>query len=137
MGNNAFIILNSNNEMQPDVLLRKKDGACSLDMDGYSLGPPQIFGEISCTGSNLDSNQDKEVYRRCGVQEHIVWNTRTNRLEWFVFDNERYNNVDHVSRLMKSEMSPRLVLNMITLIERDSVNVILILMTAINKRNRV
>eukprot|EP00171_Calliarthron_tuberculosum_P005423 IDg5423t1 len=80
----ASVKLDAKNEFQPDVLVRKKDGACSQDEKGYLCGPPELVVEISNTSSHFDSHEKKDVYEMCRVMEYIVWRTKENQLDWFV-----------------------------------------------------
>ena len=67
VGNNTSVILDANNEVQPEALLPKKDGACIMDANEHLQGPPELVGEISNTTLNFDTNEKKEVRKRCGV----------------------------------------------------------------------
>ena len=43
---NTSVDLDAENEVQPDMSLRKIDGACRLEENGYLRGPPELVGEI-------------------------------------------------------------------------------------------
>lgn len=131
---NASVKLDANNELQPDVLLRKKDGACIADANGNFCGAPELVGEISNTSVHFDSHGKKYVYEMCGVKEYIIWRTGLNQLEWFVLRNGRYHMIEAVDGLITSETFPGLVLNVTALMEGNTRQVIETLMTAINER---
>lgn len=64
------------NEPQPDNLLYitpEFGGRCRLDEKGYLHGPPELVGEIAYSSASYDLHVKKEVYRKNGVREYIVW----------------------------------------------------------------
>lgn len=132
VGIDATVKLDADNELQPDVLLLKKDGACSPDENGYFCGPPELVAEISNTSAHFDSHMKKDVYEKCGVKEYIIWRTRLNQLEWFVLRNRTYDVIEAVDGCIASETFPKLVLNVRALMEGNRSQVIEALMTAIN-----
>lgn len=78
--------LDLDNEPQPDaVLFIKADagGHTVLSADGYIEGAPELIVEIAASSAAIDRGSKKQVYRRNGVLEYIVWQSYENQLEWF------------------------------------------------------
>ena len=81
---NATVRLDLDNEPQPDVLLRIESGGRSLvSDDDYVEGSPELIVEIAASSAAYDLHDKKQVYRRNGVQEYIVWQVFENKLDWF------------------------------------------------------
>jgi Uma2 family endonuclease len=88
---NATTRLDIDNEPQPDVLLRRVLGGGSyISEDGYIEGTPELVAEIATSSAAIDLGTKKNVYRRNGVQEYLVWQTFENRLSWFRLQDENY-----------------------------------------------
>ena len=86
LADNSTVYLDSNNEPQPDALLRiepAQGGRSRIIDKGYVEGPPELIVEIAGTSADYDLQDKLEVYRRCGVQEYIVWQTQEKHLDWF------------------------------------------------------
>ena len=93
LADNSTVYLDSNNEHQPDALLRiepAQGGRSRIIEEGYVEGAPELIVEIAGTSADYDLQEKLEVYRRCGVQEYIVWQTQDGRLNWFQLVNEEY-----------------------------------------------
>ena len=93
LADNSTVYLDSNNEHQPDALLRiepAQGGRSRIIEEGYVEGAPELIVEIAGTSADYDLQEKLEVYRRCGVQEYIVWQTQDGRLDWFQLVNEEY-----------------------------------------------
>lgn len=89
---NATIILDQDNEVQPDISLRRTGpGASShVSADGYIQGPPELVVEISASSTSQDLHQKKNAYRRNGVQEYIVWRVLDGAIDWFALHDGQY-----------------------------------------------
>ena len=88
---NATIHLDSDNEAQPDALLRIEEGGTSvLNDEGYIEGAPELIVEIAGTSADYDLHEKLEAYLRNEVTEYIVWQTQEERLDWFRLVNEEY-----------------------------------------------
>lgn len=91
IGNNSTVRLDLDNEPQPDVLLRIESGGRSLvSDDDYVEGAPELIVEIAASSAAYDLYDKKQVYRRNGVQEYIVWQVFENKLDWFSFQSGEY-----------------------------------------------
>jgi Uma2 family endonuclease len=83
---NTTVILDADNEPQPDVLLRideDKGGKSCISSDDYIQGPPELIVEISASSASYDLHDKKHAYRRNGVQEYIVWQASPPSILWF------------------------------------------------------
>jgi len=86
LGDNATLRLDMDNELQPDALLRL-DSACGgtshISDDDFIEGPPELIVEIAASSASYDLYDKKNVYRRNGVQEYIVWRVYDEAIDWF------------------------------------------------------
>jgi Uma2 family endonuclease len=88
---NTTTLLDQNNELQPDALLRiEVGGRSSLSEEGYIEGAPELVAEVATSSAAIDLGTKKEVYRRNGVQDYLVWQTFGNRLDWFQLEAEQF-----------------------------------------------
>lgn len=91
--------LDLDNEPQPDAVLfiePSAGGQIRLSDDGYIEGAPELIVEIAASSAAIDSGSKKQVYRRNGVLEYVIWDSHDNQLEWFCL-------VDGEYQLMSSE----------------------------------
>jgi Uma2 family endonuclease len=79
-------------EVQPDVLLRynRSRGGTSHLVDGYVHGPPELAAEVAASSATYDLHEKKELYRRMGVQEYLVWRTEDEAIDWWQLVDEEY-----------------------------------------------
>ncbi|NHZ71881.1 MAG: Uma2 family endonuclease [Aquificales bacterium] len=92
-GDNASVLLDSANEVQPDALLRLDEnsgGQSSMNEKGYVVGAPELIIEIAASSVSYDMYDKFKVYQRNGVQEYVVWQIYDKRLDWFVLKDEAY-----------------------------------------------
>lgn len=85
-GDNSSLLLGGDNEPQPDVLLawdRAHGGRLELDKDGNIVSVPDLVAEVSYSSRSYDLHDKKELYRRIGVQEYIVWQVEEGRIDWW------------------------------------------------------
>ena len=90
---NATVLLDADNEVQPDALLRleaEAGGRSRVNMAGYLEGAPELVAEIAASSAAIDLHAKMNVYRRTQVQEYLVWQTFEKRLDWFELRDERY-----------------------------------------------
>lgn len=84
LGDNATVLLDLDNEPQPDALLRiEVGGQSSISQDGYVEGAPELIVEIAASSVSIDFNQKLKVYRRNQVQEYLVWRVDDGEFDWF------------------------------------------------------
>lgn len=78
--------LDLDNEPQPDAVLfiePAAGGQTRLSRDGYIEGSPELIVEIAASSVAIDTGSKKQVYRRNGVLEYVIWQSYENQLEWF------------------------------------------------------
>lgn len=78
--------LDLDNEPQPDTVLfiePSAGGQTRLSDDGYIEGAPELIVEIAASSAAIDSGSKKQVHRRNGVLEYVIWQSHDNQLEWF------------------------------------------------------
>jgi Uma2 family endonuclease len=93
LGDNATVILDADNEVQPDVLLRlaeDKGGQSRINAKDYVEGSPELVVEIAASSASIDLHDKKHIYRRNGVQEYLVWEVYDGRITWFYLDEGEY-----------------------------------------------
>ncbi len=96
IGDNATVRLDLENEVQPDVFLRRlpSHGGRTTDTpDGYLSGGPEFVAEVAASSAAYDLHQKKAVFRRHGVPEYLVWITGDGgeaEVRWFVLENDEY-----------------------------------------------
>ena len=136
LADNSTVYLDSNNEPQPDALLRiepAQGGRSRIINKGYVEGAPELIVEVApiqsgfkATGTSADYDlQDKlEVYQRCSVQEYIVWQTQEERLDWFQLVNGKYVAfTPNAEGVIESQIFPGLRLAVPALLAGDRVKV--------------
>ena len=127
LADNSTVYLDSNNEPQPDALLRiepVQGGRSRIINKGYVEGAPELIVEIAGTSADYDLQDKLEVYRRCGVQEYIVWQTQEERLDWFQLVNGKYVAfTPNAEGVIESQIFPGLRLAVPALLAGDRVKV--------------
>ncbi len=84
IGDNSTVRLDLDNEPQPDALLRIESGGRSIvNDDDYLEGAPELIVEIAASSAAYDLYDKKQVYRRNGVHEYVVWQVFDHKLDWF------------------------------------------------------
>jgi Uma2 family endonuclease len=85
--------LDLDNEPQPDAVLLIQPnfgGQTRVTEEGYLAGAPELVVEIAASSAAIDLGSKKQVYRRTGVLEYIVWQSYENQLVWFVLEDGDY-----------------------------------------------
>lgn len=85
-GDNGTVRLDIDNEPQPDVFLMlpaQLGGRAKVDQDDYISGPPALVCEVAASSVSIDTHLKKNVYRRNGVQEYLIWRTEDATIDWF------------------------------------------------------
>lgn len=123
---NATVHLDSDNEVQPDALVRLSEGGRSrVRADGYIEGAPELIVEIAASSAAIDLHTKKNVYRRNGVQEYLVWQIHEERLDWFELRDEAYHEIPPAkSGVLQSRVFPGLWLAADALLAGDLAKVL-------------
>ena len=136
-GDNTTVRLDIDNEPQPDALLRLAEeagGASLVDEDGYIAGPPELIIEVAGSSAAYDLFDKKNAFRRNGVREYLVWQTYSERVDWFVLLEGRYVLLPADDEgVLKSPTFPGLWLNARALLESDLATVLFTLQTGLQE----
>lgn len=88
---NATVRLDSDNEVQPDALLRiESAGQSRISPDRYIENAPELIVEVACSSVSYDLYDKFKVYRRNKVQEYVIWQVYENTLTWFQLQKGQY-----------------------------------------------
>ena len=93
LADNATMLLDVDNEVQPDALLRleeSKGGQSRINHKDYVAGASELVVEIAASSASIDLHGKKHVYRRTGIKEYLVWQIYDGRITWFVLDEGEY-----------------------------------------------
>ncbi|WP_227254415.1 Uma2 family endonuclease [Frigoriglobus tundricola] len=125
---NVSIRLNDDNMPQPDALLRlhqSHGGRSRITHDDYLEGGPELIGEVADTTVCEDLGAKRDLYRRFGVQEYIVWRVADRVIDWFVLRNAYYDTLaPGPDGIIRSEVFPGLWLDPAALIAGDAARVL-------------
>ena len=132
---NTTVRLDTDNEPQPDALLRiepEVGGNSRISEDDYIEGAPELIVEIAASSASYDLNDKLNAYRRNGVQEYIVWQSYENRIDWFRLEAGRYISLEpDEAGIIKSRVFPGLWLAVNALREGNLAEVLAILQQGI------
>ena len=121
VADNATVRLDLDNELQPDVLLwidEEAGGRSRVSEDDYLEGAPELVVEVAASSASMDMHTKRNVYRRNGVQEYIVWRTREERIDWFdLVDGEYRPLPSDRAEILRSRAFPGLRLAVRSLLE--------------------
>lgn len=135
LGDNATLILDFDNEPQPDLVLfieQERGGKTWVDADGYLQGAPELIVEIAASTKSYDLHTKKKVYRRIGVDEYIVWRVYDNEIDWFALENEEYIKLAaNENGCVESRVFPGLQINLAALANNDLSRVLADLQTGL------
>ena len=127
-GDNTTIRLDLDNEPQPDVLLRilpEAGGQTSDSEDDFVEGAPEFAGEVAASSASYDLHQKKNVFRRNGVREYLVWVTEEQRIYWWELRDDQYLPLKPDAQgIIKSRFFPGLWLDVRALMRRDFARVL-------------
>jgi Uma2 family endonuclease len=125
---NPTIRLDLDNEPQPDALLRIDDacgGQSRISEDDYVEGAPELIVEIASSSAAYDLYEKKQVYRRNGVQEYIVWQVADRQISWFRLEAGQYITVDPDDQgMIRSRIFPGLDLQVTALLSGNLAEVL-------------
>ena len=88
---NTTVLLDTDNEPQPDALLRIETGGQSrINKDDYVEGAPELIVEIAASSASYDLHEKLKVYRRNQVQEYLIWRVYDHQFDWFRLQQGEY-----------------------------------------------
>ena len=122
---NSTTKLDIDNIPQPDISLRYIEGGQTRIVNGYIEGAPELVVEIAASSVSIDMHQKKNVYRRSGVQEYIVWRAMDGAIDWFALDEGEYIALVPDERgVIHSRVFPGLRLAVASMLDSDIVSVV-------------
>ena len=128
---NAIVRLGTEDEPQPDALLRiasDRGGQAEIDADGYLRGAPELAVEIASSSVSYDLHLKRDVYGEHGVREYLVWRVGDRAIDWFVLRGDRYQPlVAEAEGTLRSEVFPGFWLDPAALVSGDGARVLEVL----------
>ncbi len=125
---NATVILDAENTVQPDALLRRlpdRGGLTRVNEEGYLTGPPELIVEVASSSAAIDMRDKRRAYCRNRVQEYLVWLVAEGRLEWFNLEDDEYRpQLPDARGLLHSRAFPGLRLPVGALLAGDTARVL-------------
>jgi Uma2 family endonuclease len=100
-------------------------GHAHVSDDDYLEGTPELIVEVAASSASYDLHVKREVYRRNGVQEYIVWRVYDRQIDWFRIEDARYVTVPpDASGVIHSRVLPGLRLAVSALLTGDLAHVL-------------
>src|SRR5262245_36853152 len=96
-GDNSSLRLDALNEPQPDgflMILPEFGGQVKFDESGYIIHAPDLIGEVAASSVSYDLHNKRNIYRRNGVREYLVWRIYDDAFNWFFLENGRYTSLE-------------------------------------------
>lgn len=125
---NGTVILDEDNEPQPDAVLRLDEtagGASYVNENGYVTGPPELHVEVAYASESIDLNQKRGEYEHAGVREYLVVLIREKAVRGFRLDGTKYTDFNPESDgVWRSRVFPGLWLNVRALLDRDGLTLL-------------
>ncbi len=93
IGDNTSVRFADGSRVQPDAFLRctaRAGGRSRAPKENYVEGPPELCAEIAASSASYDLHEKKDLYRRNGVQEYIVWRTEDEAIDWWELRDGQY-----------------------------------------------
>lgn len=87
---NATVILDAENEVQPDAALCIVQGGQTEAVGSFLQGAPELVVEIANSSAAYDLHEKLRVYRRTGVQEYVIFLTLERETLWYRLQEGRY-----------------------------------------------
>lgn len=125
---NATVILDAENTVQPDALLRRlpeHGGLSRVNENGYLTGPPELIVEVAGSSASIDLRDKRRAYCRNGLREYLVWLVAEARLEWFCLEDDEYRpQLPDAEGVLHSRVFPGLRLPVAPLLACDTARVL-------------
>ena len=118
---NTTVLLDTDNEPQPDALLRIETGGQSrINKDDYVEGAPELIVEIAASSASYDLHEKLKVYRRNQVQEYLIWRVYDYQFDWFRLQQGEYIQLQpNADNIICSQVFPGLWLDKMALLGGD------------------
>lgn len=129
LADNTTVLIDADNEPQPDALLRIEQGGQSrINQDDYLEGAPELIVEIAASSASYDLHEKLKVYRRNQVQEYLVWRVYDRQFDWFRLQQGEYIKLEpNTDEIICSQAFPGLWLDKAALLRGDLAKVLAVL----------
>jgi Uma2 family endonuclease len=125
LGDNATVLLDTDNEIQPDAFLLREGVGAVLTEDHYVEGAPLLVVEVAASSASYDLHEKLQAYRRNGVAEYLVWRVLDGAFDWFRLTDGEYVRIEPDERgVIESATFPGLRLNVAKLLAGDIAGVL-------------
>ncbi|AUT00020.1 hypothetical protein CLI64_06280 [Nostoc sp. CENA543] len=126
---NTTVLLDADNEPQPDAILRIENGGQSrINKNDYVEGAPELIVEIAASSASYDLHEKLKVYRRNQVQEYLVWRVYDRQFDWFKLQAGEYIQLaTNTDNIIYSQVFPGLWLDKSALLSGNLAQVLNIL----------
>lgn len=125
---NTTVILDSENTVQPDSLLRllpARNGRTQVTEAKLLSGPPELVVEIAASSASIDAHKKLAAYQRSGVAEYLLWRVDDERLDWLHLEDEQYVTAQpDAAGILRSRVFPGLQVSVAALLAGDSAAVL-------------
>jgi Uma2 family endonuclease len=125
---NTTVILDSQNTVQPDSLLRllpARNGRTQVTEAKLLSGPPELVVEIAASSASIDAHKKLAAYQRSGVAEYLLWRVDDERLDWLHLEDEQYVTAQpDAAGILRSRVFPGLQVSVAALLAGDSAAVL-------------
>jgi hypothetical protein len=140
-GGNGSIRLDLDNEPQPDgylIIRPERGGQARISEDDYVEGAPELVGEVAGSSVSYDLGKKRDVYRRNGVREYVVWRVLDGQIDWFVNHEGRFEPMPPAADgILRSTVFPGLWLDPAALVRGDKATVKAVLERGLNSPEHV
>lgn len=126
LGDNTTVLLDADNEVQPDAFLcREEPGGPRVTQGDYLEGAPQLVVEVAASSFSYDLHDKLGAYLRNGVGEYVVWRVLDGMIDWFRLREGQFEWVEPDDRgLVESDQFPGLRLNVPKMLAGDLAGVL-------------
>lgn len=125
---NTTVILDSQNTVQPDSLLRllpARNGRTQVTEAKLLSGPPELVVEIAASSASIDAHKKLAAYQRSGVTEYLLWRVDEERFDWLHLEDEEYVAAQpDTAGVFRSRVFPGLQVSLAALLAGDSAAVL-------------
>lgn len=125
---NASVVLDPANTVQPDSLLRllpARNGRTKETEANLLAGAPELVVEIAASSASIDWHVKRAAYCRNGVAEYLVWRVDEGRFDWLHLVDEEYVAAQpDAAGILRSRHFPGLQVSLPALLALDSARVL-------------
>ena len=112
VADNSTLLLDLDNEPQPDVAVWLEGGSAYVSDDDYLEGVPELLVEVAGSSASIDLNDKLNAYRRNGVQEYLVLLTHEQKVHWYTWHSGETEEIQpDAEGVLRSQILPGLQLH--------------------------